>query len=91
MKLKFLRFFFYFFHISISSDLISWLLDLDPDPGGGNSMQIPEQRIILHCKEISIYVFPEKELRGLSPHFQIHVSERFTYSHDRSTNFAAAA
>jgi hypothetical protein len=27
-----------------------------------------------HCKEISIYVFLEKELRGLSPNFQIHVS-----------------
>ncbi len=27
-----------------------------------------------HCKEISIYVFPEKELRGLSPNFHIHVS-----------------
>jgi hypothetical protein len=28
----------------------------------------------LYCKEISIYVLPEKELRGLSPHFHIHVS-----------------
>jgi hypothetical protein len=28
----------------------------------------------LHCKEISIYLFPEKELRGLSPNFHIHVS-----------------
>jgi hypothetical protein len=29
----------------------------------------------LHCKLISIYVFPEiKELRGLSPNFHIHVS-----------------
>ncbi len=27
-----------------------------------------------HCKEIWIYVFPEKELRGLSPNFHIHVS-----------------
>jgi hypothetical protein len=27
-----------------------------------------------HCKEISIYVFPEKELCGLSPIFHIHVS-----------------
>ncbi len=27
-----------------------------------------------HCKEISIYVFPEKELRGLCPNFYIHVS-----------------
>ncbi len=26
----------------------------------------------LHCKLISIYVFPEKELRGLSPNFHIH-------------------
>ncbi len=28
----------------------------------------------LHCKEISIYVFLEKELHGLSPSFHIHVS-----------------
>ncbi len=29
---------------------------------------------IPQCKEIWIYVFPEKELRGLSPNFHIHVS-----------------
>ncbi len=28
----------------------------------------------VHCKYISIYVFPEKELRDLSPNFHIHVS-----------------
>ncbi len=28
----------------------------------------------LHCKEISIYVLLEKEFRGLSPNFHIHVS-----------------
>jgi hypothetical protein len=27
----------------------------------------------VHCKEISIDVFPEKELRGLRPNFDIHV------------------
>jgi hypothetical protein len=27
-----------------------------------------------HCKEIPIYVFPEKELRGLSPNFHSHAS-----------------
>ncbi len=27
-----------------------------------------------HCKDILIYVFPEKELRGLSPNFHIHVA-----------------
>jgi hypothetical protein len=30
--------------------------------------------LILHCKEIWIYLFPEKELRGLSPNFHTHVS-----------------
>ncbi len=25
----------------------------------------------IHCKEISIYAFPEKELRGLSPNFPV--------------------
>jgi len=28
----------------------------------------------MHCKEISIYEFPEKELCGLSPNFYIHVT-----------------
>ncbi len=28
----------------------------------------------LHCNENPIYVFPEKELRGLIPNFHIHVS-----------------
>ncbi len=28
----------------------------------------------LHCNENPIYVFQEKELRGLSPNFHIHVS-----------------
>ncbi len=37
------------------------------------------ERLILpiqlpHCNENPIYVFPEKELRGLSPNFHIHVS-----------------
>jgi hypothetical protein len=48
--------------------------------------QIPGQYANSHCKEISIYVFPEKELRGLSPIFHIHVS----VSRDRSTYFFAA-
>ncbi len=33
----------------------------------------------MHCKEISIYIFPEKELLGLSPNFHIHVSVRDLY------------
>ncbi len=28
----------------------------------------------VHCNENPIYVFPEKELRGLSPNFHIHTS-----------------
>jgi hypothetical protein len=28
----------------------------------------------LHCKEIRVYVFPEKELRALSSNFHIYVS-----------------
>jgi hypothetical protein len=28
----------------------------------------------MHCHETSIYVFPEKDLRGLSPNFHIRVS-----------------
>jgi hypothetical protein len=34
----------------------------------------------MHCNENPIYVFPEKELRGLSPSFHIHVSERDFYT-----------
>ncbi len=33
-----------------------------------------------HCKEIWIYIFPEKELRGLSPNFYIHVSVSDLYN-----------
>ncbi len=29
---------------------------------------------LMHCNENPIYVFPEKELRGLSPNFHIHVA-----------------
>jgi hypothetical protein len=28
----------------------------------------------MHCNKNPIHVFPKKELRGLSPNFQIHVS-----------------
>ncbi len=28
---------------------------------------------VAHCNENPIYVFPEKELRGVSPEFNIHV------------------
>ncbi len=38
----------------------------------------------MHCKEISFFIFPEKELRGLSP------ISTFIYSRDRSTYFPAA-
>jgi hypothetical protein len=34
----------------------------------------------LHCKEIWISEFPEKELRGLSPNFHIHVSVSDLYT-----------
>jgi hypothetical protein len=36
--------------------------------------KLQKQLFPLHCKEISIYVFPEKELRGLSPNIHIYVS-----------------
>jgi hypothetical protein len=38
------------------------------------SVRLTIQSSELHCKEISIYVFPEKEFRGLSPDFHIHLS-----------------
>ncbi len=39
----------------------------------------------LHCNGNSIYVFPEKELRGLNPNFHIHMS--VSDSQDRSIYF----
>jgi hypothetical protein len=45
--------------------------------------------LYVHCNENPIYVFPEKELRGLSPNFflHIHVSrERLIYSHAGSVH-----
>ncbi len=49
-----------------------------------------EQLTGLHCKESFIYVFPEKQLRGLSPNFHIHVSVSDLYSLVRPTYFLAA-
>ncbi len=45
-----------------------------------------------HCNENPNYLFPEKELCGLSPSFHIHVpvSNLHIYSQDRSTYFPAA-
>jgi hypothetical protein len=49
----------------------------------------------IHCKrtntENSRKIFPEKELRGHSPHFHIHgsVSDLYVYSQDRSAYSAA--
>ncbi len=46
----------------------------------------------MHCNGKPIYVFPEKELLGLSPKSQFPHSccERLIYSQDRSTYFPAA-
>jgi hypothetical protein len=33
-----------------------------------------EVQVLMHCKEILIYVIPGKELRGLNPNFNICVS-----------------
>ncbi len=41
---------------------------------GTSSTQIYLFLIIIHCNENPIYVFLEKELRGLIPNFYIHVS-----------------
>ncbi len=36
--------------------------------------------LVIHCKEIQIYVFPEKELQGLSSNFHIHISVSNLYT-----------
>ena len=41
------------------------------DPTGNRE---PQLKGWSHCNENPIYVFPEKELRGPCPNFQIHVS-----------------
>jgi hypothetical protein len=41
-----------------------------PEPKSPKS----ETFAVMHCDETPIYVFPEKELRGLSPNSHIHVS-----------------
>jgi hypothetical protein len=44
----------------------------------------------IHYNGNSVYIFLFWELRDLNPYFHIHVSERYIYSHDRSTNLPAA-
>ncbi len=53
------------------------------DPHGGlGEYALPLYAVqYLHCNENPIYVFPEKELRGLSPSFHIHVSGGDLYIH----------
>ncbi len=45
-----------------------------------------------HCNKNPIYVFPEKELRGLGPnvHINVSVGDLYIYSQDRSTYCPAA-
>ncbi len=57
---------------------------------GGSKLLITN---LAHCKEIWIYVFPGKELRGLSPnfHFRVSVSDLYTlFPRRRPTYFPAA-
>ncbi len=42
-----------------------WLESLLP------SIYLPREIERVHCKEIWIYIFPKKKMRGLSPNFQI--------------------
>jgi hypothetical protein len=46
----------------------------------------------VHCKEILIYVLPEKESRALSQSFPIHlsVSDLHIYFHVRPTYFSSS-
>ncbi len=57
------------------------------------------ERLRQHCQQgdhtaknqISKQIFPEKELRGHSPNFHIHVSvSDFIYSHDHRSAYSAA-
>ncbi len=58
----------------------------------GHTPDTLSKEISTHCTENPIYVFPEKELRGLNPDFHIHlsVSDLCMYSQDLSTYFPAA-
>ncbi len=55
--------------------------------GMGGRGPFRKQFNLVHCNENLIYVFPEKELGGLSPNFHIHVSVNDLY---RSTYFPTA-
>ncbi len=58
---------------------------------GNFRCEAPVDSTQVHCNENPIYVFPEKELRGLRPIFHIHVSVSDLYiPRDRSTYFPAA-
>jgi len=46
--------------------------------------------LTLHCKEGPIYVFPEMKLRGLVPHFHIHLSVSDLYIPTIGPTFSAA-
>jgi hypothetical protein len=43
-----------------------------PNPDGSHCKSY--LLVALHCNENPIYVFPEMELRGLSPNYLLHVS-----------------
>ncbi len=46
--------------------------------------------LLYTATKMPIYVFPEKELRGLSPNFYIKMSVSDIYSQNRSTYFPTA-
>ncbi len=38
-------------------------------------------KVIAHCNKNPVYLFPEKEFRGITPNFHIHVSVSNLYIH----------
>jgi hypothetical protein len=62
--------------VSPLSDLLCWLTVIWSGAPTDSLGEVSVDTCLdcLHCEQILIYVFPEKELRGLSPNFHIHVS-----------------
>jgi hypothetical protein len=55
-----------------ASSVITYLFA--PPPGHLFAHCNPFRRTVVHCNENPIYVFPEKELSGLSPNYHIQLS-----------------
>ncbi len=76
-------------HLSLLSNKVARIHHGEWDRGTVQAWMILAPTLQRHNTENSKQIFPEKELRCLSPNFQITVCERFIYSQDQSAYCAA--